>query len=1359
MLLLPSLTAIFLSVNICLGGRTPSHGRREDSSTTKENATSPRPTMCGDIIDYVNDGYNLFYAVDVLECLVSVPFNKDVALRFVDFYNTTMQFQSTLSYLRNPPPTYQQPSVDFENQLENIKTNVISGYYRNQYAFEADIQHLVQSLHDDHVSLVGGALSAFSFGSNIPLMTLSVDGVKIPEVYFRYDVQNRLQYPISPIAQINGEDAIDFLGRFAALNVYGSLEPHGDWNKIMYNPVQDILDIYDVFSMNAPFYSGDSLEFTMANGTNFTAFWTALYTNPDFTGPLTTGGDYYNYFVLGLVPASYDDVPLPCAWEIEPTDRCPGSTMVDGGAKNITSWSNKTHGSFPADPTVAQSGLTYGRGGGTVTGYIFDDVSVGVLSIPSFVGFGLDIRDFSDTVGEFILTAQKKNTAKIVIDLQGNTGGLVELAFVTFGQFFPQHYPFAGSQRRNHKLADVLGTSLTEYWTELAADDEDKSDLAANEWVITDRLNAQTRQNFTSWAEYFGPRREENGDTFSLVEQYDLANRVFDWAAFQQWAPIHYLDDNFNSSALPPWASQDVVILTDGACSSTCTIFVEMMSHQAGVRTVVVGGRPEPGPMQATSGSRGASAYSAQYLDEDIAVSSSRVPHGTFPELNNETQQRDSGMFLITANFNLRDQVRPATDSGPPLQFRYEAADCRLYWTLENALNVTRLWYDAAGAIWGLGLNSSCVSGSIGYASHGVNATTTLAAPENKATQVPSLPALEWNNNVPTSELEDFGLVDSPIPPTSKYPESCPIKDARAPGRRVCVDALPYTCENGDVIAVAGLIERILAEVKSYREAPLHFRRLAIELDFLGQVCNQVFTLQPTLSEERSQIERIRAIAMHCLGPLRAFEDKMRSYDNTFGIHGAAYASGVAAAGGLLKVRNFKKRLHWSAIARHEVAEIRAVLTSEILAINTLVTIHKWSSLRDQGARSEGHAKQLKQLLDTTAKASAEFRKSLIDARLASENLERVIKTVQFTQSEQLQILRTIKGISSTTYYKVQKIHRQQRAYAKEYQKATSAQITRFFSFKQHMEQWIKTIVEHCKQIIAMVQRNTQLLLSMHGLLAKLETLLAGSRVDLPSIVFENVLGIRTLLPFQLCDTWEGFTRLLGVMFYNQPGSEHVAVGKLLVMRSKTNRIIKPKDWSLCVVPGDQLSMSVVMERFSARTCPRCFAVLSASAWAQNTGTTCPDCDLWLSTHGLWHAASGVSSDDEHSPVPMPLPEKIQFRAHTSHLTDWKLISVREQSLSQAHQARFRRRRLAQTSGAGPAVLTGPGSDPSAAAIDDVESFRRIHVQPYNGNFLRALFEIGENLRTLVIDMLATDAGKNELINAAPHRRQIHRHH
>lgn len=191
------------------------------------------------------------------------------------------------------------------------------------------------------------------------------------------------------------------------------------------------------------------------------------------------------------------------------------------------------------------------------------------------------------------------------------------------------------------------------------------------------------------------------------------------------------------------------------------------MTQQAGVRTVVVGGRPEPGPMQATSGSRGALAYCGETLDTDIYEAISFAPDSpgvsNLPVLDNVTQQRDSGMYLSSVGLNLRDQVR-SDSGGPPLQFVYDAADCRLYWTLDNALNMTRLWSDAAGAMWDLpGLDASCVPGSTGYASHGMNATATNSAPENAAADVASLPAAMWNYNVSPSDAEGAGLEDASV--------------------------------------------------------------------------------------------------------------------------------------------------------------------------------------------------------------------------------------------------------------------------------------------------------------------------------------------------------------------------------------------------------------------------------------------------------------------------------------------------------------------------------------------------------------------------------------------------------------------
>jgi hypothetical protein len=119
----------------------------------------------------------------VYECLTSVPFNPAVATRFIEYYNTTLQFQSTLAYLKDPPQGYQQPAVDVLQSLKQIQQNITAGHYTNEYSFEADLQLLVYSLHDAHVTLTAGALSAFSFASPYSISSASVDGKQPPQVY------------------------------------------------------------------------------------------------------------------------------------------------------------------------------------------------------------------------------------------------------------------------------------------------------------------------------------------------------------------------------------------------------------------------------------------------------------------------------------------------------------------------------------------------------------------------------------------------------------------------------------------------------------------------------------------------------------------------------------------------------------------------------------------------------------------------------------------------------------------------------------------------------------------------------------------------------------------------------------------------------------------------------------------------------------------------------------------------------------------------------------------------------------------------------------------------------------------------
>lgn len=170
--------------------------------------------------------------------------------------------------------------------------------------------------------------------------------------------------------------------------------------------------------------------------------------------------------------------------------------------------------------------------------------------------------------------------------------------------------------------------------------------------------------------------------------------------------------------------------LTDDLCSSACVTFVELF-HQAGAKTVVVGGRPTTGPMQSASGSRGARLYSSEALDFDFAnvndvledkEAASRLPSRT-----------DAGMWTNFAGFNIRDQMRK--DDTTPLQFKYEAAHCRIFYTINNVHNMSQLWRDAAAATWDD--PSLCVQDSTGYSS-GQN-TTEIKKPPPREVQAPKL--------------------------------------------------------------------------------------------------------------------------------------------------------------------------------------------------------------------------------------------------------------------------------------------------------------------------------------------------------------------------------------------------------------------------------------------------------------------------------------------------------------------------------------------------------------------------------------------------------------------------------------------
>lgn len=247
------------------------------------NRYAGRSSDAGHILTAIDSPW--FWASDVYECLISVPFNAAVATRFLKYYNETIQFQSTLDLLKSPPTSYRQAPVDLILGLAQIQARVEANEYNNQYSFEHELQALVLSVHDAHFQLYAGVLNQFTFGSNYEVITLSEDGRKSPEVYVRDDyLVDCLARPgctPSPIDTMNEVPVVDFLTEFAANQSYGLLEPHADWNQLMNTPALNIQGGLTTFGGSATLYPGDELDIILKNGSNiYSSFFLSLYNSP-----------------------------------------------------------------------------------------------------------------------------------------------------------------------------------------------------------------------------------------------------------------------------------------------------------------------------------------------------------------------------------------------------------------------------------------------------------------------------------------------------------------------------------------------------------------------------------------------------------------------------------------------------------------------------------------------------------------------------------------------------------------------------------------------------------------------------------------------------------------------------------------------------------------------------------------------------------------------------------------------------------------------------------------------------------------------------------------------------------------------
>ena len=479
-----------------------------------------------------------------------------------------LDWQTTIEYLKNPPAEYAaniQPPYDFYANFGRIYNNAVNGSYDNEYAFGFDLYRCFQIAHDGHFAFYPDSVtSIFTFGRTTPLVSVSVDGVGIPEVYAYADVLSasfgNVSFTPSPLTMIDGENSTEWLLDFSQ---YGSLQDRDAlWNNVFYELAQVSLGAsgsgtgtFSGGGRGRYIYPGPTTSLTFANGTNVTIENFARVLVP-FKG-ITNGDDIYK---------TYFTPPPSDVESAEQLATMTTSSTSSSATASTTSSTSSTSIPAPGYPSPIVREKRNLNSGYFLDGEGYDDVVV--LSVPSFVGNASDERPFQSVNTYTINRALAANKTKLIIDVSANGGGTILQGYDLFKQLFPHILPYGATRFRAHEAFDLIGQEVS-YYSGLVPrspnTNETVQNLVSTSWNYRTDADVNYRP-FTSWAEKFGPHAYGPGpDNFTSIIRWNLSDVLTPDNSGGIYVSGYLNRTNITTQ---PFAAEDIVIVYDGYCAS-----------------------------------------------------------------------------------------------------------------------------------------------------------------------------------------------------------------------------------------------------------------------------------------------------------------------------------------------------------------------------------------------------------------------------------------------------------------------------------------------------------------------------------------------------------------------------------------------------------------------------------------------------------------------------------------------------------------------------------------------------------------------------------------------------------------------
>ena len=613
--------------------------------------------------------------------------------------------------------------------MDQISTGLKNGKYNNEYDFQLDLMNLVMSAKDEHFNYYPDITQIFAFMRSNNLFSISTDGQALPEVYMDLDLDvlalsSWKNYTVSPVTKINGKPVETFLNTLA--DEGGAQDPDANYNALF--PVIPLISTNQPANPPAfqysPTYQGSSTIVTFKNGTT-RKIETFATTSQSFKG-VVDGPSFFRKFCSGATGTASSSA-LPSGSLFPSASFSASASFFPSSSAGPAISPVSTQVSYSAVPsqTVVPAPPAFPKPWAVASDWSIacyfpeENKDLAVLSAPTFQP-AVNV-EFQDVIRECLATSAKMGKKKLIIDIRGNGGGTVILAYDWFKQLFPSMSPWGTSNFHAFDLFNEIGQVVTEHFDSSNPGRESLNNNFGSIFNVDNELDTMDAQ-FSSWSDFYGPVHTY-GDTFTNLVRYNLTNKA-------DTGLQHGLSGYGNLTNIDPkqtFSADNIAILSDGTCASTCAVFAEFMKTQGKVKSIAIGGRSQTGPMQSVGGVKGANVYTNDYLIAIMQQAFAKdATKSEAKQLAQKYETEVSAMYYATlraaqnseghiARVNIRNNIRKGDTTRTPLQFVYEAADCRLFYTAPMMLDQTMVWSATYEANWNSG--KSCVKGSTGQLS------------------------------------------------------------------------------------------------------------------------------------------------------------------------------------------------------------------------------------------------------------------------------------------------------------------------------------------------------------------------------------------------------------------------------------------------------------------------------------------------------------------------------------------------------------------------------------------------------------------------------------------------------------------